>query len=260
MNLTDFNRSSLIGAAVAYAARGWPVIPLKPREKTPLTKHGLLDASDNATIVSAWWHQWPEANIGLRTGVTFDVLDVDGAPGRKSLAEVAPGYFHTGPVASTGKGWHALFKPTGARNAANKQPGLDFRGERGYIVAAPSRHPNGHLYQWVRDGQLPEPPEWLFDLLTPPRSENPTGYDPASMPEILQVWQAYYSKEYPLEATGILFKTNCPWHDDSTPSFYLFPKNNSFYCFGCEEWGDSIDLTSTALYHDYEAPSTIRAT
>ena len=50
-----------------YADRGLAIIPLK-KDKTPLTSHGLKDASkDNATI-SAWWKQWPEANIGIVTG------------------------------------------------------------------------------------------------------------------------------------------------------------------------------------------------
>jgi DNA primase len=47
-----------------------------------------------------------------------------------------------------------------------------------------------------------------------------------------------------LEAIGSRFRTSCifPDHEDSTPSFVLYPENNSFYCFGCDEWGDSLDL------------------
>ncbi|HEX9016816.1 MAG TPA: bifunctional DNA primase/polymerase, partial [Chloroflexota bacterium] len=35
----------ILSAALDYAARGWPVLPLVPREKRPLTKRGLLDAT-----------------------------------------------------------------------------------------------------------------------------------------------------------------------------------------------------------------------
>jgi len=257
-DLLSLNTATLPQAAMEYIARGWPVLPLKPRNKQPLTKHGLLEATLDPVVIAQWWLQWPEANIGLRTGEAFDVLDVDGAPGAASLITLVPdGYRHPGPVQSTGKGWHALFAVTGGRNAANKLPGLDFRGYNGYIVAAPSVHPNGHLYRWVRDGDLPEPPNWLYEIVKPKRVGEPGGFDPATMNPIVVIFNSFFGKDHPLEATGDRFKTNCPWHDDSTPSFYLFPENNSFYCFGCDEWGDSKDLADSAN-HNYASPTSLR--
>jgi hypothetical protein len=35
----------MIDAAIAYAARGWFVLPLRPAQKIPATAHGLRDAS-----------------------------------------------------------------------------------------------------------------------------------------------------------------------------------------------------------------------
>ena len=34
----------------------------------------------------------------------------------------------------------------------------------------------------------------------------------------------------------------CPLHDEDTPSFRWYPETNTFYCFGCNEGGDIIDL------------------
>jgi len=34
----------------------------------------------------------------------------------------------------------------------------------------------------------------------------------------------------------------CPFHNERTPSFFVFSENNRFYCFGCHEQGDSIDF------------------
>jgi len=37
------------------------------------------------------------------------------------------------------------------------------------------------------------------------------------------------------------YLANCPFHEDKSPSFYLYP-TNTFYCFGCQENGDVIKL------------------
>ena len=34
----------------------------------------------------------------------------------------------------------------------------------------------------------------------------------------------------------------CPFHSEKTPSFNIFPDNNTFKCFGCQEFGDSISF------------------
>jgi len=48
----------------------------------------------------------------------------------------------------------------------------------------------------------------------------------------------------------------CPIHNDDTPSFYIYHKTNSFYCFGCGEHGDVIDLYSYIHNTDFKASIT----
>jgi DNA primase len=43
-----------------------------------------------------------------------------------------------------------------------------------------------------------------------------------------------------LKKSGHNFVCCCPFHKERTPSFFIFPKNNSFKCFGCGEAGDAI--------------------
>jgi hypothetical protein len=162
-------------AAQAYAARDWPVFPCEARGKRPegrLVPHGLKDASTNPEQIARWWTAAPEANIGLVTGIAFDVLDVDGFEGWRSLARMVDefGTLASSPVSMTPNGGaHYFFLPTGQRNRAGFRPNLDWRGAAGYIVAPPSVGANGTPYEWAvdPDEQPLEPaPSWLVGLLT----------------------------------------------------------------------------------------------
>src|ERR1039458_2652020 len=83
----------MLEAALAYASRGWPVLPCEPRGKRPLGRfvaHGLTEATTDPATIEEWWRAEPEANIGLRTGVAFDALDVDSDEGMAALAIQIP--------------------------------------------------------------------------------------------------------------------------------------------------------------------------
>jgi DNA primase len=41
-----------------------------------------------------------------------------------------------------------------------------------------------------------------------------------------------------LEKAGANFKARCPFHNEKTPSFFISPARNSYYCFGCGAKGD----------------------
>ena len=64
--------------ALAYARCGWPVFPVVPGEKIPVTTHGFKDATTDQAQVRAWWAANPGRNIGIATGHPGpDVIDVD---------------------------------------------------------------------------------------------------------------------------------------------------------------------------------------
>ena len=187
------DEGALSDFAVAYAKRRWPVHPLhgvhhcrctcgqqacSSPGKHPLTTHGVKEATTDATKIKTWWHQWPNANIGIATGAVsgFDALDVDPAKGgEESLADFEQQYGalpDTPEQLTGGGGRHILFAHPGEHvaNRVGIAPGLDLRGDGGYIVAAPSRHFSGGRYSWEAsshpdDLAFAPMPAWLVDLL-----------------------------------------------------------------------------------------------
>jgi DNA primase len=45
-------------------------------------------------------------------------------------------------------------------------------------------------------------------------------------------------REVPLKRSGASFKGLCPFHEEKTPSFHVFPESGTFKCFGCSEGGN----------------------
>lgn len=165
--------STLAMSAKQYAsARQWKVFPLAPREKTPITAHGLKDGTADIAQIQRWWSQTPTANIGIATGHAsgFFVVDVDGDEGMQTLASLEDehGPIKTRSATTGGGGKHLLFQTIGVpiRNRAKLLPGIDVRGDGGYIVAPPSIHPNGQTYRWDDEAvEIAPAPPWLIELL-----------------------------------------------------------------------------------------------
>lgn len=58
-----------------------------------------------------------------------------------------------------------------------------------------------------------------------------------------------------LKRAGSNMNGLCPFHSERTPSFTVFTKTNSFYCFGCGAGGDAITFVMKAENLDY--PSAV---
>lgn len=184
-------------AALWYSTQGWNVIPLHwvdsddedqpicscgkadcPRPgKHPLLSNGVRAASRDPGQVRAWWKQWPEANIGIATGLVsgIAVLDLDGEEAETTLKEGELCVPDNGPIVSTGKGRHIymMCPDEGVPNFVKRLPGIDFRGDGGYVIAPPSNHISGRVYKWAQnpDKPLPEVPQWILDLIEEQRTE-----------------------------------------------------------------------------------------
>lgn len=174
---------------VKIVQRGWPVLPLHypvnnhcscshpsctSQGKHPLTSRGLKDASSSVEQVKSWWTAHPRANCGILTGKESGIVVLDVDPrhgGLVSLKKIQSDYGllpQTLTVKTGGDGFHYYFRHPGGemRNRANILPGLDFRGDGGYVVAPPSIHISQSSYIWENEQQpLADLPSWLQSLL-----------------------------------------------------------------------------------------------
>lgn len=181
-------------AAGAMAGMGWHIIPLHWRDdgglcscgnpscqspaKHPLTHHGVSDASGDGDVIERWWSKWPYANVGIACGPRSDlvVLDIDGQAGRESLAELEAlyGKLPSTTIVKTANGLHYYFRHPDAhiRNFVRIAPGIDVRADGGYVVAPPSTHASGRVYEWFCREPLAQLPQWVSDWLSQHRRKN----------------------------------------------------------------------------------------
>jgi hypothetical protein len=189
--------------ALAYAARGWPVFVLgrtkRPVANCPacatagadhdreacvcLTCHGFYAATCDPDRITAMLTAIPHGLLALRTGAVCDrvVLDIDPRDGGHLNPQIMT---PTKTVAAGGAdgGWHLHYRHPGRYVPSRKlpgHPGVDVKGDGGYVVLPPSLHPDTRRpYQWVGDREIREMHPALAALCTAPAPGPPPGAPP----------------------------------------------------------------------------------
>jgi hypothetical protein len=193
--VNDATPSQLLDAALLYAQRGWAIFPCHSPApgggcscrhddcpspgKHPRVPNGLHAATTERVTITRWWRRWPAANVAIRTGSISDLVVIDVDPlhgGGDTLAELVArhGPLPDAVTVRTGSGGsHVYLTHPGwqVRNSTGTLlgPGIDVRGDGGYVIAPPSRHPCGGTYTWSGWSRvLPPVPPWLVHRLQTP--------------------------------------------------------------------------------------------
>jgi Bifunctional DNA primase/polymerase, N-terminal len=143
--------------ALAFAARGCPVLPCQPGQKIPATRHGVRDATTDPGQITAWFGRHPDWNLAIATGAPGpDVLDVDqhgsAGNGYAAVRQLRAAGLLDGArawVRTPSGGLHAYFTGTDQRNGHLPDCHLDFRSRGGYVLTPPSRL-DGKPYQLIQ--------------------------------------------------------------------------------------------------------------
>lgn len=167
----------MLRAALRLAECGLAVFPAQPQGKQPACLHGCKDATRDPGVIEAWWRRVPSYNVAVATGRVSGivVVDIDNDDAEVEIKKLEAEYSALPPTveAITAKGRHLFFRypEREVRNSASKlAPGVDTRGEGGYVIAPPSVHPSGKRYCWSVDSAnaFAEVPQWLLDKITAP--------------------------------------------------------------------------------------------
>lgn len=174
--------STTLQHARYYIKVGLRPIPVEPRGKKPEGewKRWQTEAPTDAHLVR-WFGNGARRNVGLVLGRGLLALDFDG-PGAEALLAAAGVALPEGaPRSRTSNGCHVLLRAPGPvenrvallaskevqRGTLKPVCQVDVRGDGGFVVAPPSTHASGHVYEWEQrpDAEIPEAPASLLALL-----------------------------------------------------------------------------------------------
>ena len=202
--------TTALANALAFAVRGygvfpvtWPIVhrgrhicccgsDLRGRPCTKPAKHpyvrlapnGVHSASTDEHQIREWFDDVPDANLGVHADglIVVDIDPRDGGDESFRALEAEHGEMPPTWRVITGSGGEHIYLscPPGVvvTNVAAKGmtnpplgPGVDIRTSGGYLVAPPSRHMCGGVYDWSvdhhpQDVPLAPAPEWLVARLT----------------------------------------------------------------------------------------------
>lgn len=159
-----------------YVRLNLSVIPLQVRGKKPLVPWKAFQTRypKDSELVS-WFGPDNEfgfiesPNIGIVTGGIsgITVIDCDSLDATMHARKLG---LPDGPTVKTARGWHFYFAyADGVGNFQKRDdlPGIDLRGDGGFVVAPPSTHESGAVYRWENESliaqrKLAALPAWVL--------------------------------------------------------------------------------------------------
>jgi hypothetical protein len=266
--------------ALWYATLGWSVVPVHTPSNDSCScgrlpcpsagKHPRIRWQESTSHptepeqITEWWGRWPDANVGVVTGLVSGVSVIDIDPrngGDRSLRSLEHRW---GPMPVTpevrtgGGGSHLWFGEHDQVSSGVVAPGIDLKSEGGLIVVPPSMHVSGHRYLWRPGGapsdlRMPPLPGWVAEEAASSgesgdRDPRPPVRTTSERTEFSDAWAQVGVELVPGDRYYL-----CPFHDDHHPSLHIDADGCRWYCFGCSIGGGIGRLLEVAGQHHVPA-------
>ncbi len=154
---------------------GWSVIPVGGNKKPLINWKEFQTRVATKEEITQWFHDFPNAGIGIVTGKISNLLVFDIDP-RHGGTETQFESYNTVVVKTGGGGKHFYFKLLdNIQNTTNLIQGVDVRAEGGYVISPPTLHNSGNKYEWLKhpaEVELLELPITLVKLFEKQETEN----------------------------------------------------------------------------------------
>jgi len=204
----------VLAAAIAYAAAGWYVLPVRRGTKHPGSRVGKgwhTQSSRDADQIAAWFAGTDDGialHVGRSGALVFDVDTPDNLTAELTAELTA--HCDCAPYQSTrpdtpGRGHYVYRQPPG-RTIGNSTGRLangwgEVRGLNGVIIVAPSIHSDERgRYQWERTGAVPVLPTVLADKLT----DGSPAADAVTDAQVTEFLTAHSGSERPDVLAGLV--------------------------------------------------------
>jgi hypothetical protein len=186
----------MLDAAIAYGRAGYRVHPCSHVDKRPLTQWSLTAATDE-TKIRYLWHLRPDSLIGLCTGNGLVVIDDD-----RGQDKPESDLIETRTAKTRSRGYHHYYV-TDQRvgNRVGIIPGVDIRGDGGYVIAPPSPG-----WEWLNPWEaLQDLPDWVLTITKAEEEKKRLGpgFEPAPAGSIGEG----YRHDYMVRFAGFAIRT-----------------------------------------------------
>lgn len=181
------NSPKILNAALEYAQRGWAVFPCTDKKVPFKDTNGHNDATKDPNEIKRLFGKYRASAIGVATGkisgiFSFDVDVKNGAVGEESYEQLINKYGELPDTPqfftwSGGRQYIFKYPKDGIDSERGILPGIDIRGDKGYMCVPPSvvsgmlygQFKSG-TYAWeaqshIDDVPIAEAPEWLINLV-----------------------------------------------------------------------------------------------
>lgn len=173
-----------LDAALQAIRLGLPIFSLRAAAKHPPPKGWQARATLNPDVAEEWWTARPQRNIGLKMGGNRFGVDVDTRKGGSDTIaqlEVDGREFpRTTRQRTPSGGFHLIYlwpeEAHAATTVGKLGPGIDTRGEGGYLAGWGSTTPEGS-YELVDDIEPQPAPLWLVEWSHTRRQQPKAGVE-----------------------------------------------------------------------------------
>ena len=98
---------------------------------------------------------------------------------------------------------------------------------------------------WVIDKNIDRLQRFIQPVVNEPKQSNRITDNQIEDTRAIPI-ESLLNQEFRRSGSNLVGR--CPFHDENTPSFYIYVQENRGWCFGCNKGGDAIDIVM--LLHD----------